>query len=85
MPVTTFTNASFQAQAGKVPAGSGKITFPNTFDAPPILVLTAELRTGGTESAKVSITSVDTKQATFVVESPNKVENIYWIASTVTG
>lgn len=63
-------------------AGSpGTITFPTPFQAPPVLVLTVEVRGGG-EPAKVSLTSVTATQATFVVDKGNKGDKIHWIAAT---
>jgi hypothetical protein len=85
MPVTNLTTDSLQTQAGLVIiAGStGTITFPTSFQAPPVLVLTVEAR-GGTEPAKVSITSVDANHATFAVDKGGKGDKLHWIASTAT-
>lgn len=81
---TTSTKVTLDGQAGKVPASSGKINFGKGFLKPPVLMLTAELKNGGTDSSRVSITAVNVDEATFVVESPNKVETIHWIASEAT-
>lgn len=83
MPVTSLTTASLQAQAGTmlVTGSPGTITFPTPFQAPPVLVLTVEARGGG-EPARVSITSVDANQATFVTNAAGRGDKVHWIAAT---
>jgi hypothetical protein len=75
---------NLEGQAGKVPASSGRINFSPGFLKPPVLMLTAELKNGGTDPSRVSITTVTVDEATFVVESSTRVETIHWIASEAT-
>jgi len=83
MPVTSL-KANLNAQAGKVPANVGKVNFSPAFENPPVLVLTAELKLGGTEPVKVSITSINISQATFSLEPANMAQTVHWIASEPT-
>jgi hypothetical protein len=88
MPVTSSSSSSskatLDAQSGKVPASSGKIAFAVAFGAPPVLVLTTELAAGAAESARVSILSINTTQATFRVDPPTAASMVHWTASEPT-
>jgi hypothetical protein len=53
--------------------------FSHPFKGTPVLVATTEIKTGDV-AYKVSISGLANDRATFVVESPDKVQNVHWIA-----